>query len=72
MRDVWENDVRLTKERLAHLSEHPEMKGQEDKFVETLVKPDVIVQSRSDETVRLFHRFYRGTTLWGINISAWW
>jgi len=34
------------------------MKKQEAKFVETLVKPDVIVQSRSDETVRLFHRFY--------------
>jgi hypothetical protein len=61
LKDVWGNEVRLTKERLAHLSEHPEMKEQGDKFVQTLVKPDVIIQSRSDETVRLFHRFYRGT-----------
>jgi hypothetical protein len=61
LKDVWGNEVRLTKERLAHLSEHPEMKEQGDKFVQTLVKPDVIIQSRSDKTIRLFHRFYRGT-----------
>jgi hypothetical protein len=36
------------------------MKGQEDKLAETLLEPDMVVQSRSDETVRLFHRFYSG------------
>jgi molybdopterin synthase catalytic subunit len=39
------------------------MKGQEDKLVETLLKPNVVIQSQSDETVRLFHRFYSGTTV---------
>ena len=61
MRDIWGNDVQLTQERLAHLLEHPEMKGQEDKLTETLLEPDVAMQSRSDETVRLFYRPYKGT-----------
>jgi molybdopterin synthase catalytic subunit len=37
------------------------MKEQEDKLVKTLLEPDVIIQSQSDKTVRLFHRFYSGT-----------
>jgi len=61
LRDIWGNEIRLTQERLAHLSEHPEMKKQEDKLVETLLEPDVVIQSQSDETVRLFHRLYKGT-----------
>jgi len=61
LRDIWGNDIRLTQERLAHLLEHPEMKEQEDKLVKTLLEPDVIIQSQSDETVRLFHRLYKGT-----------
>jgi len=59
LRDVWGNRVRLTEERRAHLLEHPEMRGQEDKLAETLFEPDVIIQSQSDDTVRLFHRLYR-------------
>lgn len=41
MRGIWGNEVRLTQERLAHLSEHPEMKEQKDKLAETLLEPDV-------------------------------
>jgi len=37
------------------------MKGQENKLAETLLKPDMVVQSRSDEPIRLFHRFYSET-----------
>ena len=59
LRDVWGNSVSLTDERKAHLLEHPEMREQEDKLVETLLEPDVVIQSQSDDTVRLFHRFYR-------------
>ncbi len=59
LRDVWGNSVSLTEERRAHLLEHPEMQGQEDKLAETLLEPDVVIQSQSDDTVRLFHRFYR-------------
>jgi len=59
LRDVWGNGISLTKERRAHLLKHPEMRGQEDKLVETLLEPNAVVQSQSDDTVRLFHRFYR-------------
>ena len=59
LRDVWGNSVSLTEERRAHFLEHPEMQGQEDKLDETLFEPDVVIQSQSDDTVRLFHRFYR-------------
>ena len=61
MKDIWGNEIRLTQERLAHLSEHPEMKEQEGKLIETLLDPDVVIQSRSDATARLFHRLYKGT-----------
>jgi len=58
LKDVWGSSVGLTEERGAHLLEHPEMRGQEDKLVETLLEPDVVIQSQSDDSVRLFHRFY--------------
>lgn len=60
LKDVWGAQVRLTEERLAHILEHPEMLGQEEKVAETLWRPGAVVQSRSDETVRLFFRYYRG------------
>jgi len=63
LRDIWQNEVQLTQERLAHLLEHPEMRGQENKLAETLLEPDIVIQSRSDETVRLFHRFYGETSV---------
>ncbi len=57
--DVWGSSVSLTEERRAHFLEHPEMREQENKLAETLLEPDVVIQSRSDDTARLFHRFYR-------------
>jgi len=62
-KDVWGNSVDLTEERYAHLSEHPEMVGQEGKLAETLLEPDAVIQSKADETVRLFHRFYQGLSI---------
>ena len=59
LRDVWRNSVSLTDERRAHLLEHLEMQGQEGKLAETLLEPEVVILSRSDNTVRLFHRLYR-------------
>ena len=56
--DIWGNTIILSAERKAHLLEHPEMSRQEDKFAETLFEPDTVIQSRSDDSVRLFHRFY--------------
>jgi len=59
LRDVWGNGVSLTGKRRAHLLEHPEMREQQDRLAETLLEPDVVIHSQSDDTVRLFHRFYR-------------
>lgn len=58
LRDVWRNSISLTEERRLHLLEHPEMREQEDKLAETLLNPDVVIQSQTDNTVRLFHRLY--------------
>ncbi len=52
---------RLTDERLAHLLEHPEMAGLESQIAETLSRPELVIQSNVDETVRLYYRRYRGT-----------
>ncbi len=61
--DVWGNKVSLTEERRSHLLEHPEMIGYEDEIGRTLSMPDVVVQSRSDPAVRLFHRLYKGLAI---------
>jgi len=53
--------VRLTEERLAHILEHPEMAGMEDKIEETLAKPERVIESLSDPEARLYYRFYLGT-----------
>ena len=63
LKDVWGNTVSLTEERRVHLLEHPEMREQEDKLAETLLEPDVVIQSQSDDTVRLFHRLYGRLTI---------
>jgi hypothetical protein len=53
--------VRLTDERLAHILEHPEMVGIEDKIEETLASPERVVESQSDPEARLYYRFCMGT-----------
>ncbi len=63
LKDVWSNSVSLTEVRRIHLLEHPEMREQQDKLAGTLLEPDVVVQSQSDDTIRLFHRFYRRLTI---------
>jgi hypothetical protein len=63
LEDPWHNNVILTAKRKSYILEHPEMAGQEQKITETIKHPDVIVQSRSDETVRLFHRYYQGLSI---------
>jgi hypothetical protein len=39
------------------------MKGQEAKLAETLLEPDVVIRSRSDNTIWLFYRFYKQLTI---------
>ena len=57
--DCWGVSIRVTQERLAHVLGHPEMVGEEAHIAETLVQPEVVIQSRSDPDVRLYHRRYR-------------
>lgn len=60
--DVHERSIRLSKERLEHIeSDHPEMSTQVDKIQETLIKPDVIFRSRTDDEVELYYRSYSKT-----------
>jgi len=55
--------IRLTDERLAHIVEHPEMVGLEAAIEETLKTPNLVIQSVSDQTARLYYRSYSGTRL---------
>ena len=53
--------IRFTRERLAHVLEHPEMVGMEEAIAETLLAPEFVVQSVSDAQAQLYFRFYYGT-----------
>jgi hypothetical protein len=53
--------VRLTDERLAHVLEHPEMRGLESALEETLRHPTFVIESRTDSPARLNYRFHTGT-----------
>jgi molybdopterin synthase catalytic subunit len=61
--DFMGNIIRLTDERLAHIKEHPEMVTHLLKINETLANPDVVIRSRSDEEVRLYHKYYLTLTI---------
>jgi hypothetical protein len=54
--DCFGRQVRLTDERLAHILDHPEMKGMEEELVR---------RSGSDGAVRLFYQFYARTIVGG-------
>ena len=56
--DYQNRKVRLTEERLAHILAHPEMVGMETNIADTLKHPQLVRQSRSDESAALFYRFY--------------
>ena len=53
--------IRLTDERLVHITSHPEMVGLQAAIEETLKNPALVIQSVSDETARLYYRFYSRT-----------
>lgn len=61
--DYQNREVRLTEERLAHILDHPEMVGMEAQITETLKHPQLVRQSRSDESAALFYRFYTQTAI---------
>ena len=61
--DYQNREIRLTEERLAHILDHPEMVGMEAQITETLKHPQLVRQSRSDESAALFYRFYTQTAI---------
>lgn len=46
---------------MAHILEHPEMVGLERAIEETLERPEVVVESLSDNRAILYYRYYRRT-----------
>jgi hypothetical protein len=61
--DYQNREVRLTQERLVHILTHPEMVGMEARIAHTLKYPQLVRQSRSDESAELFYRFYTQTAI---------
>ena len=59
--DYQGRSVRLTDERLAHILERPEMSQLEGALVNTLAKPSLVIQSRSDPSAELSYCYYLGT-----------
>lgn len=59
--DYEGRSIRLTDERLAHILEHPEMQGMEDRIDETVRSPHRVLESLSDPQARLYYRLYLGT-----------
>lgn len=57
-RDYEGRLIRLTDERLAHILEHPEMQGMEDRIGQTLLRPERVIESHSDPQARLYYRMY--------------
>ena len=63
--DCFGRTVRLTDERLAHILEHPEMRGMGAEIEAVLRKPKFVRSSRSDFDVHLFYDFYSETMIGG-------
>ncbi len=62
LRDYINRTIRVTSERWEHIeTEHPEMSGDLEKVLETLLTPDKVVRSRTDAQVELFYREYEPT-----------
>ncbi len=70
LRDYEGRLIRLTEERWAHISEHPEIVEMGTAVEETLERPEVVVQSLSDPEARLYYRFYPRTLVGGKYLCA--
>ena len=60
-KDIEGRTIRLTDERRRHILEHPEMIDKISAIEETLISPQQVVESLSDEQAHLYYRFYIGT-----------
>ncbi|MBZ0203971.1 MAG: hypothetical protein K8I03_13210 [Ignavibacteria bacterium] len=60
--DLREKQIRFTDERMTHIKEdHPELFEQFDKIKETLLTPDRIILSITDNSVELFYKLFEKT-----------
>ena len=60
IKDVFGDDVVLTEERVAHIiKEHSGMIYRIDDLSDVLSSPDVIIESRYNPKVTLYHKFYK-------------
>ena len=59
--DYQNRQIRLTKECLQHILDHPEMVDMRFELEIVLQTPEVVRQSRSDSKVYLYYRFYEQT-----------
>jgi 8-oxo-dGTP pyrophosphatase MutT (NUDIX family) len=53
--------IRLTGERREHVLKHLEMVGQFHRIRETLADPELVVATRADDTVHVYHKYYDKT-----------
>jgi len=53
LKDCFGYSIRLTDERLAHILEHPEMKGMGTEIERVLRQPQLVRRSRTDAAARL-------------------
>ncbi len=60
--DIWNVPIRVTEERLRHASrDRRDLLDQEENIAVALREPDVVVQSRKDAKVRLYHRRFENS-----------
>jgi hypothetical protein len=65
MEDCFGRSIRLTEERLAHILEHPEMRGMEPTMIQVLRQPQRVRRSKTDLDARLFYAFHPQTLVGG-------
>lgn len=57
--DLKRRKIRFTIERKNHIKvDHPEMSEQINKIKKTLLNPDTIIKSKTDQNVELFYKLY--------------
>ena len=59
--DLFNRKITLTEERRKHILERLEMINQESKIKETLISPELIKKSVSDENVVIYYKNYQKT-----------
>ncbi len=56
--DQFKHTISLSKRTYAHIIEHTEMVGQEDRIKETVAFPDIIKESKYEAKVFCYYRLY--------------